>query len=98
LIGLQQIFIGVDTHQPRVEGRQACQPQGCAANKPGQQQQQLILHTSAFACSRFSLAWTRIIPGGKAGSPINPRGVAFYNNLINEMLAAGIEPVATICE
>jgi hypothetical protein len=47
---------------------------------------------------RFSLAWTRILPQGKAGSPINPRGVAFYNNLINEMLAAGIEPVATICE
>lgn len=45
---------------------------------------------------RFSLAWTRILPQGKAGSPINPRGVTFYNNLINEMLAAGIEPVATI--
>jgi beta-glucosidase/6-phospho-beta-glucosidase/beta-galactosidase len=60
--------------------------------------QQLILRTHVFACSRFSLAWARIIPGGKAGSPINPRGVAFYNNLINEMLAAGIEPVATICE
>lgn len=44
------------------------------------------------------MAWTRIVPQGKAGSPINPRGVTFYNNLINEMLAAGIEPVATICE
>jgi beta-glucosidase len=52
-----------------------------------------------FLCvDRFSLAWTRIMPQGKAGSPINPRGVAFYNNFINEMLAAGIEPVATICE
>lgn len=47
---------------------------------------------------RFSLAWTRILPEGVAGSPVNERGVAYYNNLINEMLAAGITPVATICE
>jgi beta-glucosidase/6-phospho-beta-glucosidase/beta-galactosidase len=38
------------------------------------------------------------MPQGKAGSTINPQGVVFYNNLINEMLAAGIQPVATICE
>jgi beta-glucosidase/6-phospho-beta-glucosidase/beta-galactosidase len=49
-------------------------------------------------CCRFSIAWTRILPKGKAGSPVSPRGVAFYNNVINEMLKAGIEPVATICE
>lgn len=52
----------------------------------------------AFVVHRFSLAWTRILPEGKAGSPVNPEGVAFYNSIINEMLAAGIEPVVTLCE
>ena len=26
-------FLGMDAHPPRVEGRQSCQPQGCAAKK-----------------------------------------------------------------
>lgn len=45
---------------------------------------------------RFSIAWTRIVPDGKAGSPINEEGVQFYHNLIDEMLANGITPVATM--
>jgi beta-glucosidase len=43
---------------------------------------------------RFSVAWPRIFPDG-VGEP-NPRGLDFYNRLVDELLAAGIEPFATL--
>ncbi|CAM8881673.1 unnamed protein product [Rhodiola kirilowii] len=39
---------------------------------------------------RFSIAWSRIFPNGTG--PINQAGVDHYNNLINALLAKGIEP------
>jgi beta-glucosidase len=43
---------------------------------------------------RFSLAWPRILPDG-AGS-INEKGVAFYDHLIDALLANGITPWITL--
>ncbi len=43
---------------------------------------------------RFSIAWPRIVPDGSGA--VNPKGVAFYDRLIDAMLAAGIEPWATM--
>ena len=43
---------------------------------------------------RFSVAWTRIIPDGDG--EVNPKGIAFYNALIDELLSAGIEPMLTM--
>lgn len=43
---------------------------------------------------RFSIAWTRIFPEGKG--ELNPAGLAFYDNLINRLLAEGITPIVTI--
>ncbi|MFI7610481.1 GH1 family beta-glucosidase [Nonomuraea terrae] len=43
---------------------------------------------------RFSLAWPRIQPGGKG--PGNPAGIAFYDRLVDELLAAGILPWITL--
>jgi beta-glucosidase len=43
---------------------------------------------------RFSIAWPRVFPEG-TGTP-NPRGLDFYNRLIDELLANGIEPYATL--
>lgn len=45
---------------------------------------------------RFSLSWTRIIPLGGRSDPINEKGIAFYNDLIDKLLARGIEPVVTL--
>lgn len=39
---------------------------------------------------RFSIAWTRILPNGSA---VNQRGIDYYANLIDELLANDIEPV-----
>jgi beta-glucosidase len=43
---------------------------------------------------RFSVAWPRIFPDG-TGEP-NSKGVDFYNRLADELIAAGIEPFATL--
>lgn len=44
---------------------------------------------------RLSLSWTRILPDGTL-SKVNDAGVAFYNKLIDTLLAAGIEPTVTL--
>ncbi|KAG8473156.1 hypothetical protein CXB51_035084 [Gossypium anomalum] len=43
---------------------------------------------------RFSIAWSRIFPNGTG--EINQAGVDHYNNLINALLAKGIEPYVTL--
>ena len=43
---------------------------------------------------RFSFAWTRLQPEGRGGA--NRAGVAFYDQLLDELLAAGIRPMATL--
>jgi len=43
---------------------------------------------------RFSIAWSRVQPDGKGEA--NPEGIAFYNRLINELLANDIEPWITL--
>src|SRR5215469_2823351 len=43
---------------------------------------------------RFSIAWPRILPEGVG--PVNPAGLAFYDRLVDRLLAKGITPVATL--
>lgn len=43
---------------------------------------------------RFSISWSRVIPAGY-GEP-NEAGLAFYDRLIDALVAAGITPVATM--
>jgi len=43
---------------------------------------------------RFSVAWPRVIPAGRGA--VSPTGLDFYRALVDELLAAGIEPVVTL--
>ena len=43
---------------------------------------------------RFSIAWTRIIPGGTGAE--NPEGIAYYKSLIAALKQEGIEPLVTL--
>ena len=43
---------------------------------------------------RFSIAWPRVFPDG-TGTP-NPKGLDFYDRLVDELLRSGIEPYATL--
>ncbi len=47
-----------------------------------------------FKCFRFSFAWSRICPKGT--DEINEEGLKFYDDVIDELLKYGIEPVVTI--
>lgn len=43
---------------------------------------------------RFSVAWPRVVPTGSG--PVNGPGLAFYDRLVDGLLDAGIEPLATL--
>ncbi|MFI6560489.1 GH1 family beta-glucosidase [Streptomyces sp. NPDC050534] len=43
---------------------------------------------------RLSVAWPRVMPGGDG--PVNPKGLAFYDELIDALLQAGITPSVTL--
>ncbi len=43
---------------------------------------------------RFSIAWPRIVPAGTGA--VNEKGLAFYDRLVDGLLARGIRPVPTL--
>ena len=43
---------------------------------------------------RFSVSWSRILPDGT--EKINQKGIEFYQSLVRELKAAGIEPMVTL--
>jgi beta-glucosidase len=43
---------------------------------------------------RFSVSWPRVQPAG--GGPVNAPGIAFYDRLVDTLLARGIEPAVTL--
>ncbi|KAF3041730.1 hypothetical protein E8E12_007810 [Didymella heteroderae] len=55
-----------------------------------------LMKSFGVSAYRFSLAWSRIIPLGGAEDPVNEKGVAYYNNLIDELVANGITPFVTL--
>ncbi|KAK4750363.1 hypothetical protein SAY87_027812 [Trapa incisa] len=54
---------------------------------------QLMVETGLDAY-RFSISWSRLIPHGRG--PVNPKGLQYYNNLINELIKHGIQPHVTL--
>lgn len=47
-----------------------------------------------FKVYRFSISWSRMIPQGTG--EVNPKGIAYYSNLINECLKYNIVPLVTM--
>jgi beta-glucosidase len=53
-----------------------------------------LMRSLGVGAYRFSIAWPRIFPQGTGAA--NPRGLAFYDRLVDTLLAAGIAPFATL--
>lgn len=53
-----------------------------------------LLKQLNFKAYRLSISWSRLLPCGR-GEP-NPKGISFYNALIDELLANGIKPLVTL--
>ncbi|XP_038688539.1 beta-glucosidase 24-like [Tripterygium wilfordii] len=45
---------------------------------------------------RFSISWSRLLPNGKLSGSVSEEGVAFYNDLIDEIISNGLTPFVTI--
>ncbi|MBX3381636.1 MAG: beta-glucosidase [Phycisphaeraceae bacterium] len=53
-----------------------------------------IMKSIGLQAYRFSIAWTRVMPDGVG--TVNAKGLDFYDRLVNELLASGITPYATL--
>ncbi|KAJ8045999.1 Lactase-phlorizin hydrolase [Holothuria leucospilota] len=54
-----------------------------------------ILKNLGVSYYRFSISWPRVLPNGTL-DVINEAGFTYYDNLITELLANGIEPMVTL--
>ncbi|XP_028799688.1 beta-glucosidase 24 [Neltuma alba] len=55
-----------------------------------------LMKDVGFNAYRFSISWSRILPRGHLNGGVNKEGIAYYNNLINELLSKGIQPFITL--
>ncbi|TWI65253.1 beta-glucosidase [Pseudoduganella lurida] len=53
-----------------------------------------LMRSLGLKAYRFSVSWSRILPQGTGA--VNEAGIAFYEKLIDELLANGIEPMLTL--
>lgn len=54
-----------------------------------------LMKEMGFKAFRTSISWARIFPRGDEETP-NEKGLEFYDRLIDELIAAGMEPVITL--
>jgi beta-glucosidase len=53
-----------------------------------------LLASLGIQAYRFSISWPRVMPTGRG--PVSEDGLDFYRSLVDELLAAGVQPVATL--
>src|SRR3974390_3639818 len=53
-----------------------------------------LLKSLGVKAYRFSIAWPRVVPDGSG--TVNEKGIAYYERLLDELAAAGIQPYATL--
>src|SRR5579864_7963217 len=53
-----------------------------------------LMRDLGLSAYRFSISWSRILPQGTGA--VNPAGLAFYDRLVDALLAAGIQPMVTL--
>ena len=53
-----------------------------------------LMKRLAMPCYSFTVSWSRVMPAGE-GKP-NPKGLDFYDRLVDELLQAGITPKTTL--
>jgi len=53
-----------------------------------------LMKSLGLTAYRFSIAWPRVLPEGRG--TVNPKGLGFYQRLVDALLEAGIEPMATL--
>jgi beta-glucosidase len=53
-----------------------------------------LMKSLGLSAYRFSIAWARVMPEGRGR--VNPAGLGFYERLVDELLASGIQPSATL--
>lgn len=53
-----------------------------------------LIDSLGFGANRFSLSWPRLY--GDGHGPLNPKGVDFYNRVIDTCLEHGVEPWVTV--
>lgn len=53
-----------------------------------------IMKAMGMKSYRFSISWPRVLPEGTG--QVNEKGLQFYVNLVDELLAAGIEPMVSL--
>lgn len=108
----ENFFWGASTSAYQVEGASledgkgpSCQdvkaiPEGtsdltvCADNYHRYKEDIALMAEMGFKSYRFSISWSRILPEGVG--KVNPKGIEFYNNLIDECLKYQIEPIVTM--
>ncbi len=108
----KDFFWGASTSAYQVEGANledgkgpSCQdvkevPEGtsdltvCADHYHHYKEDIALMAEMGFKSYRFSIAWTRILPEGTGA--VNPKGIEFYDNVINECLKYNITPIITM--
>jgi beta-glucosidase len=53
-----------------------------------------LMKSLGLTAYRFSVSWSRVLPEGRGR--VNPAGLGFYERLVDSLLAAGIQPMATL--